>query len=146
MTEHIEPARNAFDYSDGSMAQEIVSLREEIAVLQEAHDHAQTGLRNARKQETEMREKIAALEAEVIKSAERIEEYRAELRERDDRLCGVGVEMQALRALNAARTFNGYAILHSLKGPQDGDRKAAENRAAADLIRVVIAKAEKGTK
>lgn len=60
--------------------------RENMSALREAHDHAQAGLRNARKQETEMREKIAALEAEAIKAAERIEEYRAELRERDDRL------------------------------------------------------------
>lgn len=50
----------------------------EIAALQEAHDHAQTGLKSARKQEGEMREQIADLTTEV----ERLKDLAVEFAER----------------------------------------------------------------
>ena len=50
-----------------------------IAALQEAHDHAQEGLKSARKQEGEMRQKIAALTTELERlrfAADRVVKHR----------------------------------------------------------------------
>jgi len=88
---------------NAALAAERDALKAQNAALQEAHDHAQTGLKSARKQEGEMREKIAALTAELERLRDLIVQAREWRFSEADTAWSLVIEARAIHSARAAR-------------------------------------------